>query len=162
MTKKNFNVIGIMINAQDTDFKLLGLCDTVVINTQKFGLTSGGDTVTGLKSIIEYILIQLEANTNPRFVIVYDISCPNKEEHIKKLLAEINTVKKNDLLPTLISIGHEPSPWNEDITSQVSIIKEVENTGTRYDLFKNIIRQELSNIPNQLQNAKFSIFESCH
>jgi hypothetical protein len=87
---------------------------------------------------------------NTQFVIVYDVSCPNKEEHIKKLLAGINKIKKNDLLPTLISIGHEQSPWNEDITGQVTVIKEVENNGARNDLFKNIIGQELYNIKKQL------------
>ncbi|HCU5992221.1 TPA: hypothetical protein ACK8SK_003080 [Legionella pneumophila] len=148
MTKKSINVIGIMIDAEYKDFKLYHLDESWEKSTQSGTYTSqstsGDGWVEGLRDILGYLSIPSDANT--QFVIVYDISCLNKEEHIKKLLTGINKIKKSDLLPTLISIGHEQSPWNEDITSQVSIFKEVENTGARNDLLKNIVRQELNNI----------------
>lgn len=153
MTKKSINVIGIMIDAEYKDFKLYHMDESWEKSTQDATYssqsTSGNSWAEGLEDIIEYLSIPPEPDANTQFVIVYDVSCPNKEEHIKKLLSEINKIKKDDLLPALISIRHEHSPWNEDITGQVSIIKEVENTGARNDLFKNIIRQELYNIKKE-------------
>ena len=152
MSKKNINVIGIMIDTEYKNFKLYHKNESWEKSTQNGThtsySTSGDSWVEGLSDILRYLSIPLNANT--QFVIVYDVSCPNKEKHIKKLLAGINKIKNNDLLPTLISIGHEQSPWNEDITGQVSIIKEVENTGARNNLFKNTIGQELSNIKKEL------------
>lgn len=152
MSKKSINVIGIMIDAEYKNFKLYHQDESWEESTQNgthtSNSTSGEGWVEGLRDILGYLSIPPDANT--QFVIVYDVSCPNKEEHIKKLLAGINKIKNNDLLPTLISIGHEQSPWNEDITGQVSIIKEFENNGPRNDLFKNIIGQELSNIKKEL------------
>src|SRR5580704_15761965 len=150
MTKKSINVIGIMIDAEYKDFKLYHMDESREKSTQdgtySSQLTPGNSWLEGLEDIIGYLSIPLEPDANTQFVIVYDVSCPNKEEHIKKLLAEINKIKKGGLPPTLVSIGHEQSPWNEDITGQVAIIKEVANTGAPDDLLKNIIRRELNNI----------------
>lgn len=150
MTKKSINVIGIMIDAEYKDFKLYHRDESWEKSTQdgtySSQSTSGNGWVEGIEDIIGYLSIPPEPDANTQFVIVYDVSCPNKEEYIKKLLAEINKIKKDDLQPTLISIGHEQSPWNEDITGQVSIIKEIANTDTRNDLLKTIIERELNNI----------------
>lgn len=155
MTAQNITVIGIMIDTEDKDFELYRMSESLEISTQggnyRYSSSSGNFGFKNLSNIIHYLPIRADANT--QFVIVYDVSCSNKEDHIKKLFAEINKIKKNDLLPILISIGHEQSPWNEDITDQVSIIKEVENTGVRNDLFKNIIGQELCNIKQELIGA---------
>lgn len=140
MTKKSINVIGIMIGAEYKDFRLYHKGENWENSTHK------NSWAEGIEDIIGYLSIPMEPDANTQFVIVYDVSCPNKKEHIEKLLAEINKNKKDDLLPTLISIGHEQSPWNEDITGQVSIIKEIANTGTRNDLLKTIIERELRNI----------------
>ena len=72
--------------------------------------------VKGVGNIIRHLSMPLPDNT--QFVVVYDVSCPNKEDHIKKLLTGINKIKNNDLLPTLISIGHEQSAWDEEIMEQ--------------------------------------------
>ncbi|CEG56571.1 hypothetical protein [Legionella fallonii] len=159
MTKKSINVIGIMIDAESKDFKLYHVDETLEKSIQDGTYSwqsTSGFREEGLEDIIGYLSnlsILPEPDATTQFVIVYDVSCPNKEEHIKKLLAEINKIKKDDLLPTLISIGHEQSPWNEDIIDQVSIIKEVANTGARNDLFGKIIGQKLSNIEDELRKS---------
>ena len=154
MPNKIINVIGIMIDAEDNDFKLHHLEESWEVSIEDgthSRLSSYADSwVESLKDILDYLSIGPDVNT--QFVIVYDASCPNKEEQIKKVLAHIKVIPEYRLLPTLVSIGDEPWPWNEDITSQVSIIKEVQNTHarTRNDFFKDIIRQEFSHIKTEL------------
>lgn len=152
MTKKSIKVIGIMIDAEK-DFKLYQMNESWEKNTQ--GDThietegAGSSWVEGMSDIFIY-LSEVPSPVNTQFVVVYDVFCPNREDYIKKFLAVINEFKKNDLLPTLISIGHEQSPWSEEITGQVSSIKEVESTDSHNDLFKSIIGQELHNIKKEL------------
>ncbi|KTD32360.1 effector protein B, substrate of the Dot/Icm secretion system [Legionella moravica] len=110
--------------------------------------TSGSGSVEGFRDILGYLSVPFPADTQ---FVVYDVSCPNKEEHIKKLLTGINKLKQNDLLPTLISIGHEQSPLSEDISGQVSIIKEVPNTVINNELLKNIVQKELINNKKEIE-----------
>lgn len=155
MAKKSINVIGIMIGDEYNDFKLYEMNETWNKHSQADTHSetgySGSSWVVGFKNILGYLSVPSPVNT--QFVVVYDVSCPNKEDHIKKLLTEINKIKKNDLLPTLISIGHEPSPWNEEIINQVSSIKEVPSTAPHNDLFKKMIESEFNNTKKVLLAA---------
>ncbi|HAU3911427.1 TPA: hypothetical protein F7082_14965 [Legionella pneumophila] len=153
MSKKSINVIGIMIGAEYKDYRLYHMDESWEKNehdgTYSSNSSSSSGSVEGFRDILQYLSVSFPADT--QFVVVYDVSCPNKEEHIKKLLTGINKLKKNDLLPTLISIGHEQSPLSEDITGQVSIIKEVANTATSNELFKNIVQKELINNKKEIE-----------
>lgn len=144
-----------MIGAEYEDVKLYQMNEYWEENTQNGThaeiRSAGSSWAEGIRDIIACLSTQSCANT--QFVVVYDVSCPNKENHIKKLLAGINKIKKNDLLPTLISIGHEQSSWSEEITGQVSSIKEVESTNSHNDLFKKIIETELHNTKKELLAA---------
>ena len=66
------------------------------------------------------------------------------------MITAINRVKKNDLLPTLISIGHEQSPLSEEITSQVSDIVEVANATADEASLRNIVSKKLRTIKQGL------------
>lgn len=153
---KSINVIGIMIAEKYKDFKLFGL-DTHWNSSTQNGTHietsgSGSSWVEGLKDILGYLSIQ-PSNTT-QFVVVYDVDCPNKEEHLKKLLGGLNKIKKNDLLPTLVSIGHEETPLNEDITKQASDIKEVANTNAPNKLLQQIINDELAKTIKEILAAE--------
>jgi hypothetical protein len=146
MSEKSLKVIGVMIDAEHKDFSIYQLSGQYSENDQEgtFQCISSGSSKfgKGLNNYLSYISKITSATT--QFVIVYDVSCQNKEEHIKKLLTEINAIKNNDLLPTLISIGHELQPFAEEITNQV-LVKEASDIGIRKELFKNIIMNEFLN-----------------
>lgn len=153
MSKKEINVIGILIDTEYKDFKLYEAGQSWEHNehegTYSSNSTSGSSSVEGLKDILGFL--SFEKNPATQFVIVYDVSCPKKEEHIKKLLSGINKIKKNDLLPSLVSIGHEESPLSEDITGQVSLITEVANTGNLSELLKNIVEKKVINTKKEIE-----------
>jgi hypothetical protein len=156
-TNTNIKVTGIMIGANHKDFKLYEISERLPQITQADGTNtstsgSGSTWVEGYSDILR-VLAQgrnaPEAAIN-RFVIVYDVSCPNKEEHLNKLLKGINGIKKNDLLPSLYVIGHEQSPLNEVISKQVSVVKEVANSQAHDKLFEQIIEKEVVTIRQEL------------
>lgn len=155
MTEISINVIGIMIGSEYKDFELFKMEKSWYKNTQNDAYTEGGVSgirrVEGAGNIFRYLSLPLPANT--QFVVVYDVSCPNKEDHIKKLLTGINKIKNNDLLPTLISIGHEQSAWDEEIMEQFSSISEVESTDSHHDLLKKIIEIKFNNTKKELLAA---------
>lgn len=140
MSKYNANVIGIMIGATDDDYRLYHM-------TKRWD-SSSRSVVEGLKDIIGYLSIELQDDTE--FVVVYDVSCPKKETQLKTLLSTIhNKIKKDDLLPSLIAIGHETSPLSADITAQVSDSKEVGAADNHEQLLAEIVSTKLNNIINQ-------------
>ncbi|HBD7476101.1 TPA: hypothetical protein KKX77_002628 [Legionella pneumophila] len=152
MTKKSINVTGIMIDAEYKNFKLYSVEDSREVEhkpgTYCSQSGSGESRAEGFENILGYLSTVRDANT--QYVIVYDISCLHKEDHIKKLLEGIKKTKKNDLLPILISIGHEQSQWYDDIEGQCSVIKEFESTDNQNDLFEKVVREELINIKQKL------------
>lgn len=147
MAKKSINIIGIMISDEYKDFKLYEMNEAWDTHSQEGTHSESGNAgsswVESLRDILGYLSEPSPVNT--QFVVVYDVSCPSKEDYIKKILAGINKIKRNDLLPALISIGHEQFPLSEEITRQVSSIKEVASTDSHDELFKRIIENELNN-----------------
>ncbi len=156
MSKKSISVIGIMIGADYKDYRLYHMDESWeesnINGTHSSNSTASDGSASGLKNILGYLSIPPHAET--QFVVVYDVSCPNKEEQLKKILAAINQVRKNDLLPTLVSIGHEQASLSADITGQVSNIKEVANTENPKDLLKDIVATELNNTKKKLLAAE--------
>lgn len=156
MTRKSIGVIGIMIGAELKNIKLYHMEGSWEENTQGStytGTESAGDGwAEGLRDVLGYITTQPSPTT--QFVLVYDVSNSNREEDLKKLLTGINKVKKNDSLPSLISIGHEQSPLSEIITRQVSICKEVESTEDHDNLLKTIIEREYLKTKNEILAAE--------
>lgn len=153
MSKKEIHVIGILIAEEREDFKLYESEQSYEHNehegTYSSNSTSGSSLVEGLEGIFDFL--SSEKTPATQFVIVYDVSCLNKEAHIKTLLLEINKIKKNALLPSLVSIGHEESPLSEDITGQVSLIKKVANTENLSELLKNIVEKKVINTKKEIE-----------
>lgn len=153
MSKNSISVVGVMIGATYKDYKLYHMDERWETSnengTYRSNETAGSGTAEGLKDILGYLSIAPQDDN--QFIVVYDVNCPNKEEQLKKLLTAINNkIKKNDLLPTLISIGHEESQFSADITAQVSNIREVEATENPNNLLQNIVSTELSSIKKKL------------
>ena len=151
----DINVVGIMIDTHHKDFKLYKISESRRSNTQDGTddslSTSNEILIKGLGDITRYLSIS--PNVNTQFVIVYNVSCPNREAQVKILLARINKIIKNNLSPTLISIGHEQSSWVDDIKSLFSEIKEVKNKNAGDDFFKSVIQRELYHIKKQFIGA---------
>ncbi|WED43362.1 NfeD family protein [Legionella cardiaca] len=144
---KNISVVGIMIGAEYKDFKLYHIEESWEKTAQHFKSSAGTSEASGFQ-ILQYLANpSLDANT--QFIIAYDVASPNKEAHIKTILTGLKKIKKNDLLPTLVAIGHESSPWSEDIMEQVTF-KEVESTDNHYDLFKSIIDEKFKTLKDEL------------
>ncbi|MBA3536333.1 MAG: hypothetical protein H0T84_06975, partial [Tatlockia sp.] len=142
----SISVIGLMIGEDYKDFKLYQR-DANWEKNNPGKSRSGSSFHEGLEEINNFLPMTVDDTS--QFVIVYDVSCPNKEEYIKQLLALINRIKKNDLLPALISIGHEQSPLSEEIIRQVSTTKEVANTENQTEFFRKIIEETLSDIKKE-------------
>jgi uncharacterized membrane protein len=145
-----------MIAEEFKDFKLFHMNESWESNTQNGTHTetlgAGSSWVEGLKDILGYLSIP-PLNTT-QFVVVYDIDCPKKEEHLKRILGGLNKIKKNDLLPTLVSIGHEDAPLNEDIAKQAADIKEIAKTNDPNKLFQQIINDELAKTKKEILAAE--------
>src|SRR6188472_3769099 len=101
MFKKNINennrVIVIKIDANYEEFKL---CkkeehweESKEGDSYSFSAGSSFNEIIGFFNI--YKFLSDHQTPNDRFVIVYDVSCPNKENRIKTLLLAINKTKKN-------------------------------------------------------------------
>lgn len=153
MSKKEINVIGILIDTKYKNLKLYQVRDSWEHNEREGSYSnksaSGFSSVDGLQNILSFL--SFERNPATQFVIVYDVSCPKKEELIKIFLSKINEIKKNDRLPSLVSIGHEEAPLSEDITGLVSLITEVTNTETPNELLKNIVGKKVIHIKKEIE-----------
>lgn len=147
-----------MIDAEPNDFSVCQITlhkkyeDVGIDSSRSFSRSS--IFVRGLDDYLSYI--SRITNKTTQFIVVYDVSCPNKEKHIKKLLTEINAIKQNDSLPTIISIGNEQRPLAKKITKQV-LVKKVSDIGNRKKLFFNIIETECRDIEEKLLSTDIAL-----
>ncbi|KTC75365.1 effector protein B, substrate of the Dot/Icm secretion system [Legionella birminghamensis] len=143
MPKKEINVTGILIDAEDEKFKFYQVDEDWTYNDSGHSSapTSGSCSAEGLENILA--LLALNESSNAQFVIMYDVSCPKKEELIKKLLSEI---KKKDSPVTLVSIGHEESPLSKAITEQLAKSREIAKVSSPDRLLKAVVDKEVLEI----------------
>ncbi|CAM2922160.1 hypothetical protein [Legionella worsleiensis] len=151
MSTENINIVGILIDAIYENFILYKISDRWEKTNQ--GNVHNGTSIYEMKDferIIEVLPNILSANT--QLIIVYDVSCVNKENSIKQLLSKINQLKKNNLLPALVCIGHEQSPWNNEIIEQFSSFKELKSIRSvdHVNLLKKIVNHELAKTQREL------------
>ncbi len=156
------DVIGIMINENDKDYLIYKSNERFDIEDATLSYGGGSiDRVQGAEKIAQFLLPLKSQYTIPAVIIVYDVSCAQKEEHIKKVLAEINKIKNDSTpLPILMSIGHEDSSLSDEITEAVSAIKEIVNTDElekdgidKDELLGAVVEQENKDIVTQLKLA---------
>ncbi|CAM2819177.1 hypothetical protein [Legionella worsleiensis] len=138
MSEKEINVVGIMISANPNDYQLCHMDSTISSGNNKG--VFGSKLIHGYRHVVSFLANHLPDNAE--FIVVYDVSCTNKKEHITSCLEKLPK-SSNGSLPVLIAIGHEQFPLGEEITTQVSNIKEVVHTKTNSQLLNYIVEIEL-------------------
>ncbi|RUQ89218.1 hypothetical protein [Legionella septentrionalis] len=119
MSHISVNVIGIMIDADEKNFRLCEIekrFKNTKLNHASGDLdvnsSDGFSMVQGLDNIIKFLSSIEPANpsvTTTKLILIYDPLCPNREELLKKMLSEIKKYRAFASW-TLMTIGEEQSP----------------------------------------------------